>query len=121
VRGEACGRLVKVALIAVTSREDQQVQLPRALPCNKSGPAVEGLHSSGHPCDTSAPHHPKPDPADTQVAFKANQFPQAIQHYSRSADMSLSRPPWEPSVLSRDETTIALCNRSAAFALAGAW
>lgn len=35
--------------------------------------------------------------------------------------MALSRPPWELAAVSRDETAIALCNRSAAFALAGAW
>lgn len=35
--------------------------------------------------------------------------------------MALSRPPWELAAVSRDETAIALCNRSAAFAFAGAW
>lgn len=57
----------------------------------------------------------------TQNAFKGQNFPLAIQHYSRSADMALSRPPWELAAVSRDETAIALCNRSAAFAFAGAW
>ncbi|EJT50489.1 hypothetical protein A1Q1_00187 [Trichosporon asahii var. asahii CBS 2479] len=47
-------------------------------------------------------------------------IPGAIQNYSRSADMALSRPPWELAAISRDETAIALCNRSAAFAAAGA-
>ncbi|KAK4689780.1 translocation protein SEC72, partial [Tremellales sp. Uapishka_1] len=55
------------------------------------------------------------------TAFKAQNFPLAIQHYSKSADMALSRPPWELAAISRDETAIALCNRSAAFAFAGAW
>ncbi|OCF37583.1 translocation protein SEC72 [Kwoniella heveanensis BCC8398] len=55
------------------------------------------------------------------TAFKAQQFPQAIQAYSKSADMALSRPPWELAALSRDETAIALCNRSAAFAFVNAW
>lgn len=35
--------------------------------------------------------------------------------------MALSRPPWELAALSRDETAIALCNRSAAFAFANNW
>lgn len=35
--------------------------------------------------------------------------------------MALSRPPWELAQVSRDEAAIALCNRSAAFALANAW
>ncbi|EKD01675.1 hypothetical protein A1Q2_04046 [Trichosporon asahii var. asahii CBS 8904] len=48
-------------------------------------------------------------------------IPGAIQNYSRSADMALSRPPWELAAISRDETAIALCNRSAAFAAAGAF
>ena len=56
-----------------------------------------------------------------KTAFKSQNFPLAIQHYSKSADMALSRPPWELAALSRDETSIALCNRSAAFAFAGAW
>ncbi|WWC67668.1 uncharacterized protein I206_101579 [Kwoniella pini CBS 10737] len=55
------------------------------------------------------------------TAFKSQQFPAAIQAYSKSADMALSRPPWELSALSRDETAIALCNRSAAFAFVNAW
>ncbi|KAL1409775.1 hypothetical protein Q8F55_003772 [Vanrija albida] len=55
------------------------------------------------------------------TAFKAGNIPVAVQNYSRSADMALSRPPWELAAVSRDETAIALCNRSAAFALAGAW
>ncbi|KAI9635493.1 uncharacterized protein MKK02DRAFT_44183 [Dioszegia hungarica] len=55
------------------------------------------------------------------AAFKAQQFPQAINMYSRSADMALSRPPWEPAAVGKEETAIALCNRSAAFAFAGAW
>lgn len=56
-----------------------------------------------------------------QAAFKAQQYPPSIQAYSRSADMALSRPPWELAALSRDETTVALCNRSAAFAAMGQW
>lgn len=57
---------------------------------------------------------------DRQNAFKQGNIPGAIQNYSRSADMALSRPPWELAAISRDETAIALCNRSAAFAAAGA-
>jgi translocation protein SEC72 len=57
--------------------------------------------------------------ADEQNAFKQQQYGQAAALYSRSADMALSRPPWEPSALSREETVVALCNRSAAFAYMG--
>jgi len=59
--------------------------------------------------------------ADRQAAFKQGNLGQAIQEYSRSADMALSRPPWELAALSREETVIALCNRSAAFHEVGAW
>ena len=45
----------------------------------------------------------------------------AIQNYSKSADVALGRAPWEPAAIARDEAAIALCNRSAAFAFAGAW
>ncbi|KAL7420049.1 hypothetical protein Q5752_005014 [Cryptotrichosporon argae] len=55
------------------------------------------------------------------TAFKAQNYPAAIQAYSRSADMALSRPPWEPAAAGREETAVALCNRSAAFAFAGYW
>ena len=57
--------------------------------------------------------------ADAQNAFKAQNYQQAAALYSRSADMALSRPPWEPSAISREETVVALCNRSAAFAYMG--
>lgn len=56
-----------------------------------------------------------------QTALKQGNVGLAIQEYSRSADMALSRPPWELAALSREETVIALCNRSAAFTEVGAW
>ena len=56
---------------------------------------------------------------DEKNAFKSQNYQQAAALYSRSADMALSRPPWEPSGISREETVVALCNRSAAFAYMG--
>jgi len=55
------------------------------------------------------------------VAFKAQNFTTAAQLYSRSADLALTRPPWEVAAVARDETAIALCNRSAAFAFLNQW
>lgn len=79
-----------------------------------------GVHADAFlrlsPHRTSVTHH-----FSLQTAFKAGNISAAIGNYSKSADMALSRPPWEVAAISRDEAAIALCNRSAAFAAAGAW
>jgi translocation protein SEC72 len=56
------------------------------------------------------------DSANT--AFKSQKFNEAVRLYSLGIEMALTRPPWEPSALCRDETVLLLCSRSAArFAL----
>lgn len=79
------------------------------------------LRPSPFPHPLSGPYTARTMYLTPQTAFKANNFPTAIRAYSQSADMALSRPPWELAALGREETSIALCNRSAAFALAGEW
>lgn len=79
---------------------------------------------SNHP----PPPNKQPPPArSAQIAklkdsgntsFKIHKFDDAVRYYSLAIEMALSRPPWEPAALCRDETVILLCNRSAAkFAL----
>ncbi|OXM79594.1 translocation protein SEC72 [Cryptococcus neoformans Bt63] len=54
-------------------------------------------------------------------AFKAQKFDVASQFYSKATDAALSRPPWEPAALGREEAAITLCNRSASNAFSGNW
>jgi len=51
--------------------------------------------------------------------YKQNKYAQAIQVYNISAGIAASRPPWEASQIVRDELTVILGNRSAAYALLG--
>ena len=48
------------------------------------------------------------------ASFKIHKFEDAAKYYTLAIDMALSRPPWEPATLCRDETVVLLCNRSAA-------
>jgi translocation protein SEC72 len=52
------------------------------------------------------------------ASFKAHKMEDAVRLFSLAIEMALTRPPWEPSALCRDETVLLLCSRSAArFAL----
>ncbi|BGP25594.1 translocation protein SEC72 [Rhodotorula toruloides] len=53
------------------------------------------------------------------AAFKAGDWGNAIKLYTISAEMAASRPVFEASVYARDELSLALCNRSAAYLGAG--
>jgi len=55
------------------------------------------------------------------TAFRANKHPDAIRLYSISAALAASRPVYESAQYSRDEMSIALCNRSAAYGADGKW
>ncbi|PVG03312.1 hypothetical protein CPB86DRAFT_670030, partial [Serendipita vermifera] len=51
--------------------------------------------------------------------YKKNQHVQAINMYTTAMQISSSRPPWESSNIAREELTLVVCNRSAAFYAAG--
>ncbi|WVQ68967.1 uncharacterized protein L199_007177 [Kwoniella botswanensis] len=117
--------------IVVTCPEHKQSSCEE---CNVDFNALNYMHQflrSAPPEAIPPPPNVQPPPQRAEMiknlkeqgntAFKSQQFPAAIQAYSKSADMALSRPPWELAALSRDETAIALCNRSAAFAFVNAW
>jgi translocation protein SEC72 len=55
------------------------------------------------------------------AAFRQNKFAEAIKMYSISAGLSATRPTFESAQYSRDELSIALCNRSAAYAADNKW
>ena len=55
------------------------------------------------------------------TAFRAQKYPDAIRFYSISAALSATRPVFESAQYSRDELSIALCNRSAAYAADAKW
>ena len=44
---------------------------------------------------------------------------QAINQYTMAMHTSSSRPPWESSNIAREELSLVICNRSAAFYAAG--
>jgi len=68
-----------------------------------------------HPARSTAVQKAK---EDGNAAYKVKNWNQAIQHYNMSANIALSRNPWEPAALMRDEMAIIICNRSATFAAA---
>jgi len=107
--------------------------LPCCNKCSLDFSTLNALHKNilHLPDDLTVPPPPtKPPPLarSQQIAklkdsgnnsFKAHKYEDAAKYYSLAIDMALSRPPWEPSQLARDETVILLCNRSAAkYALA---
>jgi translocation protein SEC72 len=51
--------------------------------------------------------------------YKAGRHVQAIQMYTMSLNIAASRPPWEASMISREELSTVLSNRSASFAAMG--
>jgi len=51
--------------------------------------------------------------------FKRNQHEQAINKYNVAANFAASRFPWETSNLTRDELSVVVCNRSAAYLASG--
>lgn len=55
------------------------------------------------------------------TAFRLNKYPEAIKQYTFSAALSATRPTFESAQYSRDELSVALCNRSAAYAADGKW
>lgn len=44
--------------------------------------------------------------------FKKGEFMEAVRHYTFAIDMAMSRPPWEPSGLTREELHVLHSNRS---------
>lgn len=49
------------------------------------------------------------------VAFRKENWTEAIKQYTASADLAASRPLFESNAYARDELAITLCNRSAAY------
>ena len=57
--------------------------------------------------------------AHLQTLFKGGMHVQAIQQYSMAVNIAVQRPPWEAQQLMREELSMVLSNRSAAFYEAG--
>ncbi|KAI9615127.1 hypothetical protein H4Q26_011667 [Puccinia striiformis f. sp. tritici PST-130] len=55
------------------------------------------------------------------AAFKANEFTKAIELYTIAAQAASTRPLFEPSVWIREELSIILCNRAAAYSSNKMW
>lgn len=58
---------------------------------------------------------------DGNNAFRQKKYADAVKLYSLSAALAATRPTFESAQYSRDELSIALCNRSAAYASEGKW
>lgn len=52
---------------------------------------------------------------DEQAKFKAKAYKESIIFYSQALMVAASRMPWESSAIIRDELSIVLCNRAAAY------
>ena len=57
--------------------------------------------------------------AASQTLFKNGLHVQALQRYTMAASIAVQRPPWEAQQLMREELSMILSNRSAAFYEAG--
>ena len=56
-----------------------------------------------------------------QKLYGVGKYAQAIQMYTTAAEITMSRPPWESSMLIMDELAMILSNRSAAHAITNDW
>jgi len=124
--------------------ETQQVSLPSKSPSNRK-PAEQKLLEetlatindlSQYLVRAPFPHCPPPpqmiqnNPRSAQIntmkeegnaAFKANDFTKAIELYTIAADAASTRPLFEPSIWIREELSVVLCNRAAAYSSAKMW
>lgn len=55
------------------------------------------------------------------TAFKSNNFTKAIELYTVAAETAATRPLFEPSIWIKEELSIILCNRAAAYSSAKMW
>lgn len=89
---------------------------------------ARGMIALGTPSNPAIAFPPPPQPVpnlrsqkvqrakdDGNASFRRQNWSDAIRHYTLMADLASSRPLFESSAVCRDELSIALCNRSAAF------
>ncbi|CAG8625864.1 6907_t:CDS:2 [Ambispora leptoticha] len=53
--------------------------------------------------------------------FHAQNYAEAIRLYSLAVDMAFQRPVWESYIVAKEEISLCLCNRAAAYIANGAW
>lgn len=58
---------------------------------------------------------------DGNAAFRSQKYADAIRLFTLAIDVAASRPLWENNQMARDELSLCLANRSAAFAAVGDW
>ncbi|KAL5513259.1 hypothetical protein ACEPAH_3657 [Sanghuangporus vaninii] len=56
---------------------------------------------------------------DGNALFKANKLKEAVSMYTMAVNVAASRLPWEPNSLMKDELSMVLSNRSAAYTALG--
>jgi translocation protein SEC72 len=93
---------------------------------------LNALHKTLLSLDTAVPGPPVPvnPQRSTQItklresgnaAFRKGSHPEALRLYSLGLQMALSRPPWEPSGLVRDEVAGLYANRAQTHMALGSW
>ncbi|KAG0145766.1 hypothetical protein CROQUDRAFT_45383 [Cronartium quercuum f. sp. fusiforme G11] len=55
------------------------------------------------------------------IAFKGNNFERAVEIYSLAAEAAATRPLFEPSIWIKEELSVVLCNRAAAYQSMKKW
>jgi translocation protein SEC72 len=55
------------------------------------------------------------------AAFRKGNYKEAINMYSHAITMALTRPPWEPSGLAKEELQVLYANRAQAFMSLNCW
>ncbi|KAH9821601.1 hypothetical protein DFH28DRAFT_525980 [Melampsora americana] len=58
---------------------------------------------------------------DGNVAFKGNNFERAVELYTLAAEAAATRPLFEPSMWVKEELSVVLCNRAAAYQSMKKW
>lgn len=110
---------LNIMIRAIIYTNDNPQPLPPGVPAQFQ--MKEYIPPPPQPIPNMRSNHIAKAKEDGNTQFKAQKYPEAIKLYTISAALAASRPTFESSQYSRDELSIALCNRSAAYAADGKW
>ena len=102
---------------ALMTVNDNPQQLPQGIP--QQFIMTEYIPPPPQPIPNMRSNHIAKAKEDGNTAFRGQKYADAIRLYSISASLAASRPVFESHQYSRDELSLALCNRSAAYAADG--
>lgn len=104
---------------ALVATNDNPAPLPPGIPAQFK--TIDYIPPPPQPIPNIRSNHIAKAKEDGNNFFRSGKFQDSIKLYSISAALSASRPVFESAQYSRDELSIALCNRSAAYAADGKW